>query len=287
MTAALRLPAIARSAVRLAIVGCLLAVGLSPVLATPASATAAGQVTVTISVRSHAFVYGHTIVAYADHGYTTAVISGEVTGGATGEQAMLLAQPFPFVSPFAPVGSPVAISGSQQRYSFSVRPLIASRYQVLVTKTSDAGQVLGASPVQMIYVTLQPVLGAGSSKNCTRPVCNLHYHVLVKVPPLSLSTESAKRWYPYFAINFSTVGTPPAPKYVTLDRSATVSSSRRLSGTEYEVTVNYVYNVGPTRGFHWAWDMCDRDQFLTDGLGLPGHHGCGDERLPVRFRYLG
>jgi hypothetical protein len=278
----MRVRAIIRGAAVLALGGGLLGIGLPA-----ASATSSGQVTVTISARAHARFFGDTLVGYRDPGYTTATIRGEINGGSTGEQATLLAQPFPFVSPFAPVGSPVSISGSPQRYSFTVSPLIATKYELQVTKAADAGQVLGTSAVQLLYVTLQPVLGAGSSKACQRPVCHLIYHVLVKVPPLSYSTESAKRWYPYFAINFSTVGTPPAPRYVTLDRSATITAARRLSRTEYEVTVRYLYNVGPTRGFHWAWDMCNRDMYLADGLGLPGHHGCGDQRLPVVFKYLG
>jgi hypothetical protein len=278
----MRVRAIIRGAAALAMGGSLLSVGLPA-----ASATASGPVTVTISATSHSRYFGDTLVGYRDRGYTTATISGEITGGSAGQQATLLAQPFPYVSPFAAAGSPVSVSGSPQRYSFPVHPLIATRYELQVTKTSDAGQVLGTSAVQTVYVTLQPVLGAGSSKQCTRPVCHLTYHILVKVPPLSYGTESTKRWYPYFAINFSTVGTPAAPKYVTLDRSGTVSAARRLSSNEYEVTVRYVYNVGPTRGFHWAWDMCDRDLYLTDGLGLPGHHGCGDQRLPVVFKYLG
>ena len=278
----MRVRAIARGSAALALAGCLVWAGL-----TAASATQSGQVSVTISARSHALIFGDTLVVYRYPKWTTAVLSGDIVSGATGEQATLLAQPFPFVSPFAPVGSPVTVSGSSQLYSFSVRPDIATKYEVQVTKAGDAGDVLGTSPVQMIYVSLQPTLGAGSSKNCTRPVCHLTYHVRVKVPPLSYSTETAKRWYPYFAINFSTVGTPAAPKYVTLDRSASVTAAQRLSRTEYEVTVRYIYNVGPTRGFHWAWDMCARDLYLTDGLGLPGHHGCGDQRVPVVFKYLG
>ncbi len=273
---------IARGGAALALAGCLLATGL-----TAASATASGQVSVTISARSHALVYGHTLVVYRYPKWTTAVLSGDIIGGSAGQQATLLAQPFPFVSPFAPTGSPVSVSGSSQLYSFTVQPDIATKYEVQVTKTGDAGDVLGTSPVQIIYVSLQPVLGAGSSKSCTRPVCQLTYHVLVKVPPLSYSTEAAKHWFPYFAINFSTVGTPPAPKYVTLDRSASVTAAQRLSRTEYEVTVRYLYNVGPTMGFHWAWNVCARDAYLTDGLGLPGHHGCGNQRIPVKFRYLG
>jgi hypothetical protein len=292
----MRMRAIIRGAAALAMGGSLFGIGLPAASATAsaasatasaASATASGPVTVTISAKSRARYFGATLVGYRDRGYTMATISGDITGGSASEQATLLAQPFPFVSPFAAQGSPVSISGSPQRYSFPVHPVIATRYEVQVTKASDAGQVLGSSAVQTVYVTLQPLLGAGSSKQCTRPVCHLTYHIVVKVPPLSYSTESAKRWYPYFAISFSTVGTPAAPKYVTLDRSATVSAAKRLGSTEYEVTVRYVYNVGPTRGFHWAWDMCDRDLYLTDGIGLPGHHGCGDQRLPVVFKYLG
>ena len=37
----------------------------------------------------------------------------------------------------------------------------------------------------------------------------------------------------------------------------------------------------------WKWTTCSKDTEAADGIGLPGHHGCGAERVLSSAPYLG
>ena len=39
--------------------------------------------------------------------------------------------------------------------------------------------------------------------------------------------------------------------------------------------------------YHWDWNACSKDTEAEDGIGLPGHHGCGDERILDSAPYVG
>jgi len=36
-----------------------------------------------------------------------------------------------------------------------------------------------------------------------------------------------------------------------------------------------------------VWGVCVKDTLAIDGLGLPGHHGCGDNSVPYPSSYVG
>jgi hypothetical protein len=50
--------------------------------------------------------------------------------------------------------------------------------------------------------------------------------------------------------------------------------------------VSYRFFVG-NHGYYWSWIACAKDSETTDGLGLPGTHGCGAKRLSDNTNYLG
>jgi hypothetical protein len=52
------------------------------------------------------------------------------------------------------------------------------------------------------------------------------------------------------------------------------------------VTITYAFNVGKD-GYSWTWTACEQGTVTVDGLGLPGHYGCGDRSVPARTAYLG
>jgi hypothetical protein len=74
----------------------------------------------------------------------------------------------------------------------------------------------------------------------------------VQAPRLPRAREEAKHWYVYFADHLTTTpGKVPAPPTVLkLDTKATVSKAK-------------------------------------DGLGLRGHHSCGNKQVSTRLTYLG
>jgi hypothetical protein len=99
-------------------------------------------------------------------------------------------------------------------------------------------------------------LTTGGSTNapqrCKRPVCHETFHLRIVAPAAAVAREEAKHWYVYFADHLTTTpGKVPAPPTVLkLDTKATVSKAK-------------------------------------DGLGLPGHHSCGNKQVSTRLTYLG
>ena len=39
--------------------------------------------------------------------------------------------------------------------------------------------------------------------------------------------------------------------------------------------------------YDWQALTCSKDTEAADGIGLPGHHGCGDKTVPLQYSYLG
>lgn len=70
--------------------------------------------------------------------------SGGQTGGARGEVARLLAQPFPYSSAAVRVASKT-LAGPTLSYSFTVAPTLATRYRVELFRRAAATKVLAAS----------------------------------------------------------------------------------------------------------------------------------------------
>jgi hypothetical protein len=46
--------------------------------------------------------------------------------------------------------------------------------------------------------------------------------------------------------------------------------------------------AGPAdHSWNWTWDAFLKDTLSKDGLGVPGHHGCGSSRIRPTVKYLG
>jgi hypothetical protein len=89
----------------------------------------------------------------------------------------------------------------------------------------------------------------------------------------------SKRVYLYFGINLSPSTVPSPPQYLALgagDGHAT--TTRRISADEFGYTVTFSFQVGAD-AFEWSWGQCTMATEAADGIGLPGHHACGDERI--------
>ena len=91
-----------------------------------APSTRAAAPTITIAATSKLEVAGDAVVLFraANGAYTTAKISGKISGAPSGSVVKLYAQPFPYRKSARSIAS--APAGS--RYSFTVKPAIATRY---------------------------------------------------------------------------------------------------------------------------------------------------------------
>jgi serine/threonine-protein kinase len=231
-------------------------------------------------------VTGDVFVVYKDGKDASARLRGHINGVKSGEVARLYAQQFPYQRAPLQVGSAVLQpAGTTAKYSFQVTPAVATRYKVELFRSSAVKTPLATSAASTIYVVLTGT--ANTDQKCSRPLCHQAFHVRVRVPAQAMSTETAKQWYPYFGINQASVKAPAAPRRYRLGAGdAHVAPSRQVSGTELELTVTYSFRVGNS-AYHWTWNVCTKDTEPQDGLGLPGHHGCGNKRLSASAEYSG
>ena len=232
-------------------------------------------------------VTGDVFVIFKSSKYGSARIHGTVTGVTAGEVATLYAQRFPYSTAARPVRSiTLSATGPTAGYSFAVAPTLATRYQVKVFARKSATTPLATSARQNLYVVADGYFTGG--KNCGRPVCRMTLHVYTIVPRSALGVEMSKHLYPYVGLKLTTAtGTPPPPKWLYLNAGhASVSGARRISATEFEMTLTFSATVG-NDGYYLQWNWCTKDTLHRDGLGLPGSHGCGASRIRPTVSYLG
>lgn len=272
-----------RTALQIAAVA-LMASSISAVTA-PAFATARAAPTITIAAKSAIpKITGDVLVVWRSAADKSATIKGTVTGGMSGQDLRLYAQPFPFKK--APTEITHITLGSGQKYSFTVTPTLATKYQVKLFATSSGGSSLAASAKVIVYVAAHSHARGGST--CARPVCHQTWHLHVLVPPSTLRTEMPKRWFVYFGLALSRTGEPPPPRILKLGAgNPRVSSPTKVSAGEYAVTIKFSFRIG-NRGYFYSFFPCQRDTEAKDGLNLPGHHGCGTlDEIGSKRRYLG
>jgi serine/threonine-protein kinase len=231
-------------------------------------------------------VTGDVFVVYKDGKDASAKLRGHINGVKSGEVAQLYAQQFPYQRAPVQVGSAVLRpTGTAAQYSFQVTPTLATRYKVELLRSSTAKTSLATSAATTIYVAVTGT--TNSDQKCSRPLCHETFRIRVRVPAQAMSTEVAKQWYPYFGINLAPAKAPAAPKRYRLGAGDPhVTPSRQVSATELELTVTYSFEVGNS-AYHWNWNVCAKDTEPEDGLGLPGHHGCGNMHVSASAEYTG
>jgi hypothetical protein len=252
----------------------------------PAFATARAAPTISIAAKSGMpKITGDVLVIWRSATEKSATIKGTVNGGASGEVLRLYAKQFPFTQAPKVVGK-MTISGPTQRYSFTVTPGLATRYQARLFAVSTSHTSLAKSPTVAVFVAADAHARPGPT--CGRPVCHQTWHLHVFVPPSTLRTEMPKRWFVYFGLNLSRTGKPPPPRILKLGAgNPRVSKPTKINAHEYAVTIKFSFRIG-NNGYSYLFFPCQRDTEAKDGLNLPGHHGCGTlKEIGSKRRYLG
>jgi hypothetical protein len=229
-----------------------------------------------LRAKDHGLVDGFAIVIYHDtkNSANTGTVSGKVTTAAMNDTAALLAKPFGAPNFTQVAGQSLTPSGGTATYSFNVKPSLATQYKVQVTGTDSA-----VSVVKTVYVTEGGGITGGSA-HCTHTSCRFSLRLSVQLPSSALRHEIGKHWYEYLAVGF-----PRLPKEASLSKAATVSKAKKIKGG-YERTFTYSFRL--RRGTPNPDPIeCVKDTESTDGLGLPGHHGCGAKRVSSNPIYLG
>jgi hypothetical protein len=264
--------------------GCLVVASAAQALPSPANASPADP---SVSIRTSsalAKVSGDTHVMYKAGRYAAATVSGTVTGGRPGEVVALIARAFD-ASRFRPTGVHAALS-RRGTYAFTVRPDVATTYRVQLI---SGHTIVAPSPQAVVYVEGRYFSTGVRACGNSRPICWQTLRVVVLVPPSAYKTEAAKRWFLYSGLRLGPIGRIPAPpRYLFLDRHghATVSRPRPFHAREFIVTLRFRFNIGNS-SYRLAMNYCTKDTERIDGLGLPGHHGCGAIRIRLNAGYLG
>jgi hypothetical protein len=264
---------------------------MSAVMPAVAATAAAAAPTPTITITATPppplkAVMGDVWVSYHAGKLGRATLSGKITNITPGEDARLFAQPFPFKK--APTALGHEVLGSAGTYKFIVEPGIETRYTVKLFSNSSA-----TAPVPGVVPAHKPIfiIPSGSSngpQRCKRPVCHESFRLRITLPASALKRESVKHWFVYLGVHLTTVPRkiPPAPTVLKLDTKATASKAARLAPGVYRVTLKFSFRIG-NDGFSWGWAACTRDTQSADGMGLPGHHGCGNKQISTKISYLG
>jgi hypothetical protein len=257
----------------------------------PAQSPVANAVSVDIAAESRLapVVPGNYVyVGYRSGRDASAQIHGQITGASRGQVARLYAQQFPFDAAPAQVTSQTlnpSGAGKTADYTFTVTPTLETRYTVKVFRDSKSTAALGTSKVSTVYVTGWTF--SSPDVKCQRPTCHEKFTIRVQVPPAAIASEIAKAWYPYFGLRLGPDKAPPAPRIQTLNNAgAAVSSSRQTSADEYSLTISFTFEIG-SKAYSWNWSACSRDTVEQNGLGVPGHHGCGDPKIRRSLKYAG
>jgi hypothetical protein len=166
-----------------------------------------------------------------------------------------------------------------------VTPALATRYKVKLFARKTATTPLATSRTHSVYVTVGG--SATGGRPCGRPVCRETLRQFVILPGSALRLEMSKPFYPYFGLTRGSAGAPALPKWLYLSAGrASVGRAQRISAVEFERTITFSFTIG-THPYSWAWLVCLKDTVSRDGLGVPGHHGCGSSPVLRTVAYLG
>jgi hypothetical protein len=249
--------------------------GLVAAGAIPAASASPATYGISIGAKSSVpKISGHTLVVYKYSGYTTASISGSVSGAIPGDVATLWSKPFG-AKTFTATSSTATVATDPQTYSFSVTPSQATAYEVQVTTgtTVDA-----TSSAVTVYVT-EGAKSVSFRGHCSAGHCTTSWKVYIKLPAAAYKTEAGKKWYLYMALSKN------VPHYLNLTKNASASKARKVNSGEYDVTLTFHFSASTYKTF---WGLgCVKDSESKDGMGLPGRHGCGAKRISTKSNYIG
>lgn len=250
--------------------------------------SAAQAPTVPISLKSaQPAVTGDVYVVYLGGKQANAEVYGQISTAANGEVAKLYAQPFPYRDAPAQAGSVVLHpAGSTARYEFPVTPARATRYRVELFHSGTSLTPFATSGIATVYVALGTRVGR--AKDCGSGTCYESLQTTFTSPPSALQAELSKPLYTYFAVRLAPKTAPPTPTRLVLRAGhSQVVGVQRISADQFIETVTFSFQFG-NGAYSWAWGMCLKDSEAVDGIGLPGHHGCGDQGVPYPTpKYLG
>jgi hypothetical protein len=195
-----------------------------------------------------------------------ATISGTVANGPPGATVQLQGSTFPYTSGFSVLAQSTTVAAGA--YSFKTKPVLATRYRVVLV-----AEPASVSPTITVYLT-PPFFNASKGRCPSAPRCRRNFAADIVYPPAVVQKEIGKRVYFYFGIRYGSASIPPK----RLRRIGT-GRQREVGATRYRMGFTITFATPAARGYRYQWSVCIKDTEAKDGLGLPGHHHCGDRFL--------
>jgi hypothetical protein len=211
--------------------------------------------------------------------YNTKVgISGRLSTHSSGKKIRLQESRFPFGGGYHTIAH--TQTGAGGVYRFTPTGTIATHYRTVLARDHSV-----KSPIAKIFVV--PKLVAFRCNYCAQTGHNapngpgrFKLRISFKlVFPAGVGFASRKI-HVYFALRKGTTA-PPA----TLNHRKKVSQ-QQLSPNRSRVVIRIGFHA-PAGPYSFGANFCGRDHYSSDGLGLPGHHRCGDASIPNNGEYLG
>jgi hypothetical protein len=166
-----------------------------------------------------------------------------------------------------------------------VTPTLETRDRVELFRNGTSPTPIAMSGIKTVYVSIYEYVNA--SQQCSGLVCSESALVTYAAPPSALETEIHEKQFVYSGLNLSkSKKIPAAPKLLTLGAEHGHASGTQQNATGFFTVVTFSFTADH-ESYNWAYAVCIKDSVTTDGIGLPGHHGCGGQHIPYPTGYLG
>ena len=192
----------------------------------------------------------------------SAQITGSVSDGQAGASLLLQASAFPFQA-FSQVAQSTTAAGGA--YAFRALPTLATQYRVVL-----ASDPTTMSPVAKVY-TAARWIEVSRGRCGTGPTCKRRFAIDIVYPAAVAAREAAKPAYFYLGVRHGSQTPPAAVRLIGTGRQQHVSGNRYRAG--------FTTSFSTIGAFYYEWEICTKDSEAADGLGLPGHHHCGDRSI--------
>jgi hypothetical protein len=248
----------------------------------------ASGVTAKAAVSIHAatknpVVTGDVWTTFSRAGYTSATVSGVANGVTAGAVARLYASTFPFRASAVRISTyTLSVTGGSAKFSFRASPKLETRYRAEIFATASSPSPEASSAAQTIYVGYTGV--SSNSDACSGRHCTIHISLTEIIQPSAIATEKGKHQYLYLSLPPAPGGVKPKPTTYHLV-SATVSAPT-VKGEHVNLKITIKYTA-PAGSYWYYWLSCTKDTLAKDGVGLPGHHGCGNATVSPNAPYVG
>jgi hypothetical protein len=250
--------------------------GLGLVGVSPATAARTPAVSITVSSQFMK-VSGFTWVYYKPAADNAATVSGTAINVSTGDTVTLYAEPFG-AKTLTATGKPVTLTADNlgnASFSFTVHPSRETKYEAEVV-TQDSLHAI--STAQAIYVT-RGFADNHFTQSCRHGHCTASYRFYVEIPASAYKSEFKKHWYLYFAAAANQPATYPLSKTAT-------AKNHKVNAGEFYALFTFRWKTKNPSLATWRFG-CIKDTESSNGIGLPGKHGCGNKKLSTTLPYVG